>query len=109
LISKKPHDFRRNRNLWGKQDAEDFDILLGGSMKTVTFSQLRNNAKKYFDAVENGETVEIFRHGKPIAMLTPVVRETPMKLSRWKTANPIKIPGLSLSKEIIKERRESRW
>ena len=74
-------------------------------MKTVTFSQLRNNAKKYFDAVEQGETVEIFRHGKPIALLTPVVRE--QGLSRWKTANPIKIPGLSLSKEIIKDRREN--
>ncbi len=74
-------------------------------MKTVTFSQLRNNAKKYFDAVEKGESVEVYRHGKPIAMLSPVVREAP--LSRWKTANPIKIPGLSLSKEIIKDRRES--
>lgn len=76
-------------------------------MQTVTFSQLRNNAKKYFDAVEKGETVEVFRHGKPIAMLTPVVREVPPKLSRWKTGNPIRIPGLSLSKEILKDRRES--
>jgi len=78
-------------------------------MQTVTFSQLRNNAKKYFDAVEKGESVEVYRHGKPIALLTPFVRETPAKPNRWKTGNPIKIPGLSLSKEIIKARRESRW
>lgn len=78
-------------------------------MQTVTFSQLRNNAKKYFDAVEKGETVEVFRHGKPIALLTPVVREVSPKLSRWKAGNPIKIQGLSLSKEIVKSRRESRW
>lgn len=75
-------------------------------MKTVTFSQLRNNAKKYFDAVEKGESVEVYRHGRPIAMLTPVLR-TP-HLSRWKTANPIRIPGVSASKAIIEERRRSR-
>jgi len=76
-------------------------------MKTVTFSQLRNNAKKYFDEVEKGETVEVFRHGKPIALLTPVVRE--QGLSRWKTANPIKLPGVSASRMIIEERRKSRF
>ena len=78
-------------------------------MKTVTFSQLRNNAKKYFDAVEKGESVEVYRHGKPIALLTPVLREPALKLSRWKTANPIKIPGVSASKLIIEERRKSRF
>ena len=76
-------------------------------MKTVTFSQLRNNAKKYFDAVEKGETVEVYRHGKPIAMLTPFVREP--ALNRWKTAHPIKLPGVSASKLIIEERRKNRF
>jgi prevent-host-death family protein len=76
-------------------------------MKTVTFSQLRNNAKKYFDEVEKGETVEVYRHGKPIAMLSPIVREPSM--SRWKTARPIKLPGVSASKLIIEERRKSRF
>ncbi len=76
-------------------------------MKTVTFSQLRNNAKTYFDAVEQGETVEIYRHGKPIAMLTPVLREP--TLNRWKTARPIKLSGVSASKMIIEERRKNRF
>ena len=40
-------------------------------MITVTFSELRNNAKKYFDAVEEGETIEVYRNGKPIAILSP--------------------------------------
>jgi antitoxin (DNA-binding transcriptional repressor) of toxin-antitoxin stability system len=75
-------------------------------MKTVTFSQLRNNAKKYFDAVEQGETVEVFRYGKPIAIVSPVLREPS---GRWKTANPIKIPGVSVSKVFIEERRKSRY
>jgi len=75
-------------------------------MKTVTFSQLRNNAKKYFDAVEQGETVEVYRHGKPIALLTPVLREP--VLTRWKTAHPIKISGVSASKIIIEGRKKNR-
>lgn len=76
-------------------------------MKTATFSEFRNNAKKYFDVVEQGETVEIYRHGKPIALVTPIVREAPS--NRWKTGNPIVIPGISASKMIIEERRKSRF
>ena len=40
-------------------------------MKTATFSEFRNNARKYLDEVENGEVVEIYRHGKPVALLSP--------------------------------------
>lgn len=78
-------------------------------MKTVTFSQLRNNAKKYFDEVEKGETVEVYRHGKPIAMLTPVAREEGLRLNRWKTANPIKLPGVAASRIVIEERKKNRF
>lgn len=72
-------------------------------MKTVTFSELRNNAKKYFDAVERGEAVEIYRHGKPVAWLMPARKRS---MSRWKTSNPIRIPGVSLSEAIIADRAE---
>jgi prevent-host-death family protein len=78
-------------------------------MKTATFSQFRNNAKKFFDAVEKGETIEIYRYGKPVAVVSPFVRETPPDLSRWKTGNPIKIPGVTGSKYIIEERRKARF
>jgi len=71
-------------------------------MKTTTFSQLRNNARKYFDLVESGESVEIYRHGKPIAVLSPSVREA---RARWKKSKPMDIPGVSLSKAIIEERK----
>ena len=75
-------------------------------MKSASFTDFRNNAKEYFDAVEKGETVEILRHGKPIALLTPVKGKG---LSpRWKTSNPIYIPGVSASDMIIEERRKSR-
>jgi prevent-host-death family protein len=71
-------------------------------MMTVTFTRLRNNAKKYFDAVERGETVEIFRHGKPIALLSPL---RPGARERWKMGNPLKRKGVSPSKAILAERR----
>ena len=74
-------------------------------MLTVTFTQLRNNAKKYFDAVERGETVEIYRRGKPIALLSPLRIEA---RQRWKRGKPLKLNGISLSKLILSERR-SRW
>jgi antitoxin (DNA-binding transcriptional repressor) of toxin-antitoxin stability system len=44
-------------------------------MKRVTVSQLIKTAKKYFDRVEKGETFEIFRRGKLIAILSPVGKE----------------------------------
>lgn len=76
-------------------------------MKTVTFSQLRNNAKKYFDEVELGETVEVYRHGKPIAILSPV-QEKP-GLERWKKAKPVYVQGVSLSRVVLNERKKSRY
>jgi prevent-host-death family protein len=70
-------------------------------MLTVTFTRLRNNAKKYFDAVERGESVEIYRYGKPIAVLTPP--KTAAR-ARWKTGNPLRLEGVSLSKRVLAER-----
>lgn len=72
-------------------------------MRTVSFTDFRNNASSFLDLVEKGEEVEIRRHGKAIARLVPPVsRKTPA----WKK------PGLklvtkapSLSKAILEDRR----
>ncbi len=69
-------------------------------MQNVTFSQFRNKAKNYFDAVEAGESVEIFRHGKPVAILSPVRHHA----DYWKTVKPLVLHGLSLSQTILDER-----
>ena len=73
-------------------------------MATVTFTELRNNARKYFDAVERGETLEVYRHGKPIAILSPYRLGAG---KRWKRARqpPLKLKGVSPSKLILSERR----
>jgi len=72
-------------------------------MKTATFSDLRNHAKKYFDEVENGEIIQVYRHGKPIAIISPAGHKD---LSRWKEAKPLTISGVSLSKALLSERNE---
>lgn len=76
-------------------------------MKTATFSQFRNNAKKFFDAVESGETIEIYRHGKPVAVVSPIIREN--NKDYWKSVSPVKVPGVSGSKHILETRNERRF
>lgn len=82
-------------------------------MRSVTFSQFRNNAKKYFDAVEKGETLEIYRHGKPIATLSPSrsVAQAPYRAEE--DAAPYSIPKsprlspsphLSPDRELLRDR-----
>ena len=75
-------------------------------MRQTTFTELRNQAKTFFDAVERGEVVRVFRNGKPIADIVPVVSEPPS----WKrrAAQPLVIKGVSMSAEILKDRVQSR-
>ncbi|MGV7930239.1 MAG: type II toxin-antitoxin system Phd/YefM family antitoxin [Spirochaetota bacterium] len=72
-------------------------------MRTATFSEFRNNAREYFDRVEKGETIEIYRHGKPVALLSPVRNDG---ISRLREARPLSIPGVSLSRALLAERDE---
>ena len=72
-------------------------------MVTVNFAQFRQKAKSYFDAVEHGEMVYIKRHGKIIAKIIPPQRKEPA----WKSkALRLKIPGVTLSRAILKERQQ---
>lgn len=70
-------------------------------MIAITFSELRNNAKKYFDAVEEGETLEVYRKGEPIAIVSPY---STGKGERWDRAHPLEASGVSLSRIILEER-----
>jgi prevent-host-death family protein len=73
-------------------------------MQETTFTELRNHAKDFFDAVEAGDTVRVFRNGKPIAEIVPVRSATPS----WKRqATPLTIKGFSLSEAILSDRTES--
>jgi hypothetical protein len=73
-------------------------------MRDATFTELRNHAKDYFDAVEGGDTIRVFRNGKPIAEIVPVRSGIPS----WKRqAAPLLVKGLSLSREILDDRVKS--
>ncbi|MBA3492695.1 MAG: type II toxin-antitoxin system prevent-host-death family antitoxin [Gammaproteobacteria bacterium] len=74
-------------------------------MRQTTFTELRNNAKTYFDAVEAGETVRVLRNGRPIADIVPVPPETPS----WKrrSAKPLVVKGIRLSEEIMRDRKNA--
>lgn len=73
-------------------------------MREATFTELRNHAKEYFDAVEGGDTVRVFRNGKPIAEIVPIRSAMP---SWRRPATPITVKGLSLSREILIDRDKS--
>jgi prevent-host-death family protein len=76
-------------------------------MKVVTFTEFRQKAATFFNAVEKGETVRVLRHGKPIAEVVPASVEE--GLVSWKQPSlKLSIRGASLSKEILKERKQSK-
>ncbi len=74
-------------------------------MRTVTFTELRNNARRFFDMVESGETLQVTRHGRPSAIISPA-REG--RMDRWRSASPLDLGGVSLSRAILEDRRGGR-
>ena len=72
-------------------------------MRQTSFTELRNHAKRYFDIVENGESVRVLRNGKPIADIVPISADLPS----WKrrTVQPLVLDGVSISRLILDERQ----
>ena len=72
-------------------------------MKTVSFTEFRKHASNLFSDVENGEKLLIMRHGKAIAEITPISKES--KSPSWKKPGVrLSIKGSLLSSAIIEER-----
>ena len=83
-------------------------------MHTLALSEFRANVSAMLDLVEQGETVRIMRHGKPVADLTPVKPEhdASAKIPRWKLPiEPLRYrePPLKSGAQLIIEERESGW
>jgi antitoxin (DNA-binding transcriptional repressor) of toxin-antitoxin stability system len=75
-------------------------------MKTVTLTEFRSHASSMLTLVENGETLRILRHGRPIADISPVREETDSQPS-WKSpALRLTTEGPGLSSAIVEERSE---
>ena len=76
-------------------------------MKMVTFTEFRQNAASYFDAVEDGERIKVLRHGKPIAEVVPAQEEA--RTLSWKRRGlRLSVKGASLTKEILRERKQAK-
>jgi len=73
-------------------------------MQETNVAELRKRIKHYLDAVESGEVVRVYRKGKPIAEILPLTK----RQASWKQDAPrLTISGLSLSREVLKDRAES--
>jgi prevent-host-death family protein len=73
----------------------------------MTFTEFRKKASAVFDRVERGESIEILRHGKRVARISPANHDT--REPSWKLPGPrLVIPGVSLTKVLLEERRSGR-
>lgn len=81
-------------------------------MLTVPLSEFRANASAMIDLVEQGETVRILRHGKPVAELVPAKPVAPDAVASWKrpirTVQYARTPVQSGSGLVLAE-REAGW
>ena len=75
-------------------------------MRETTFTELRNHAKTFFDAVEDGETVRVYRNGRPVADIVPVKAAMPA----WKKPpqTRLSLGSLSLGDEVLADRDKQR-
>lgn len=69
-------------------------------MNSVSTADLRNRFRQVSSWLDNGETVEILKRGKPYARLLPIAKEA--------TPTPMKINFRAQCQEIWKGRKFSR-
>ena len=76
-------------------------------MKRVSITEFRNRVAALLSEVEDGEVVTVLRHGKAIAVVSPVGGDDAQRLS-WRSSVPrLVVKGSSLSAEILEERDDA--
>ena len=76
-------------------------------MKTVTFTEFRRHASTLLTEVEEGKSIIIMRHSKPIAELIPYSAEAD-RLLAWKQPGiKLALAGAELSAAILAERESN--
>jgi prevent-host-death family protein len=73
-------------------------------VRETTFTELRSHAKAFFDAVEEGETVRVYRNGRPVADIVPI--KTGMPAWKKPPRTRLSLGSLSLSDEVVADRDE---
>ena len=75
-------------------------------MRTASFTEFRQNATAFFDAVEKGETIRVLRHGRAVADIVPTQSEE--TVPSWRRPGlRLSVKGASLSRAILEERAET--
>ena len=69
-------------------------------MKTMTLTEFRSQTSGMLTQVENGETIVILRHGRPIAEVLPIGRQSDTVPSWKKPALRLTAKGAELSVTI---------
>ena len=75
-------------------------------MTTVTVSEFRSHASGMLTRVENGETLLVLRHGRPIAEVTPTANHNNGQPSWKQPGLRLATKGGGLSATILKERAQ---
>jgi prevent-host-death family protein len=75
-------------------------------MKTVTLTDFRSHASGMMTEVENGETIVVLRHGRPIAEVSPVSSDDRSRPSWKRPALRLSAKGSGLSSAILEERKD---
>ena len=74
-------------------------------MKTVSFTEFRRHASGLFSRVQEGETLLVLRHGRPIAEIGPVPDDE-TKMPSWKRPGVrLVAKGARLSTAILEARK----
>jgi prevent-host-death family protein len=75
-------------------------------MTTVAFTEFRRNASGLLSRVEKGEVLQVVRHGRPIAEITPIA-QAELATPAWKKpALRLVTKGASLSAAITQDRAD---
>lgn len=73
-------------------------------MKTLSFTDFRNNASGFITEVEHGESITLLRRGKPIAEIIPFSGRS-LQSPSWKQPGiRLQIQGKDLSSAILADR-----
>ncbi len=76
-------------------------------MKTISFTDFRKQASNLITEVENGESIILIRHGRPVAEVIPFVGQDTNTLSWKRPGIRLKASGKNLSSAILEDREAS--
>ena len=98
---------REDSIMYNNVHSGERSLVQENAMKQVSFTEFRMNAASFFNSVEQGETIRVLRHGRPIAEVVPV-QAAPRTLSWKRPGLMLETKGASLSRKILRERKRGR-